>query len=194
MSSSRTSRGLWSEGMGMERQALGPESPADGGRVDGKESGQFREQHVAVERKRRTPLPDFAPFFVQRAMEEGLLEAHTNGATGVTPSSEVMNGRKRRGSVSSPRHDSAGTDSIDIAAVPPRRVSGRSQRTSVQVPRQRKLLPEQITTLRALAGSKSLRALAADFGVSHETIRSVLRQTTDAALHPKSLAVVGQAG
>ena len=82
---------------------------------------------------------------------------------------------------------------MDIAPVPPRRVSGRSQRTSAQVPRQRKLLPEQVTTIRALAGSKSLRALAADFGVSHETIRALLRQTTDAALHPTSLPVVAQA-
>jgi DeoR/GlpR family transcriptional regulator of sugar metabolism len=30
--------------------------------------------------------------------------------------------------------------------------------------------------IRALAGTRSLRALAADFGVSHETIRAVLRQ------------------
>jgi hypothetical protein len=45
------------------------------------------------------PQPDFAPFFVKRAVDEGLLEANTNGAPVVTPSSEVMNGRKRRGSV-----------------------------------------------------------------------------------------------
>jgi site-specific DNA recombinase len=45
------------------------------------------------------PQPDFAPFFVKRALDEGLIEENDNGATGVTPSSEVMNGRKRRGSV-----------------------------------------------------------------------------------------------
>jgi DNA invertase Pin-like site-specific DNA recombinase len=45
------------------------------------------------------PQPDFAPFFVKRAMDEGLLEDNDNGAAGVTPSSQVMNGRKRRGSV-----------------------------------------------------------------------------------------------
>jgi hypothetical protein len=55
MSSSRTCRSLWSEGMGIERQPLRPESPANGGRFDGKESGQFRERHVAVERERRGP-------------------------------------------------------------------------------------------------------------------------------------------
>ena len=42
------------------------------------------------------PQPDFAPFFVKQAMDEGLLEANDNGATKVTPSIEVMNGRKRR--------------------------------------------------------------------------------------------------
>ena len=45
------------------------------------------------------PQPDFAPFFVKRAQDEGLLEDNTNSATEVTLSSEVMNGRKRRGSV-----------------------------------------------------------------------------------------------
>jgi site-specific DNA recombinase len=44
------------------------------------------------------PQPDFAPFFVKRALDEGLIEENDNGATGVTPSSEVMNGRKRRDS------------------------------------------------------------------------------------------------
>jgi site-specific DNA recombinase len=44
------------------------------------------------------PQPDFAPFFVQRAMAEGLLEANSNGAIEMAPSSEVMNGRKRRDS------------------------------------------------------------------------------------------------
>jgi hypothetical protein len=42
--------------------------------------------------------------------------------------------------------------------------------------RARKLTPNQEASIRALAGTKSLRSLAADFGVSHETIRTVLRQ------------------
>jgi hypothetical protein len=45
------------------------------------------------------PQSDFAPFFVKRAVDEGLLEANNNGATLVTPSTKVMNGRKRRVSV-----------------------------------------------------------------------------------------------
>ena len=35
---------------------------------------------------------------------------------------------------------------------------------------------DQVATIRALAGTKSLRSLAADFNVSHETIRTALRK------------------
>jgi hypothetical protein len=42
--------------------------------------------------------------------------------------------------------------------------------------RARKLTPAEESAIRALAGTKSLRALAADFGVSHETVRAVLWQ------------------
>ena len=87
----------------------------------------------------------------------------------------VTNRRKRRGSVSSPRHDNLGTAPIDIAVVPPRRVSGRTKRASCQLPRKRKLSSEQVGAIRAYAATKSLRSLAADFGVSHETVRSVIR-------------------
>ena len=62
-----------------------------------------------------------------------------------------------------------------IAEAPPRRVSGRSQRTSYHTPRRRRLTAEQESAIRALAGTRSLRSLAADFGVSHETVRGVLR-------------------
>jgi hypothetical protein len=44
------------------------------------------------------------------------------------------------------------------------------------VPRDRKLASDQVATIRALAGTKSLRSLAADFNVSHETIRTALRK------------------
>ncbi len=40
--------------------------------------------------------------------------------------------------------------------------------------RPRKLTPDEVTRVRALAATKSLRSLAADFGVSHETIRATL--------------------
>lgn len=87
-----------------------------------------------------------------------------------------MNGRKRRGSVSSPRHDRPGTAPIDIASVPPRRIGGKSQRASDFAPRRRKLSPEQVAAIGREAGNRTLRELAAAFGVSHETIRTVLRE------------------
>ena len=39
--------------------------------------------------------------------------------------------------------------------------------------RARKLTTEQESVIRAMATTKSLRSLAADFGVSHETIRAI---------------------
>ena len=39
--------------------------------------------------------------------------------------------------------------------------------------RARKLTPDQEAAIRALAATKSLRSLAADFGVSHETVRAI---------------------
>jgi DNA-binding CsgD family transcriptional regulator len=65
---------------------------------------------------------------------------------------------------------------VVIAEAPPRRVSGRSKRASCRVPRRRKLSPEQEAAIRASAGHRTLRELAAEFGVSHETVRAVLRE------------------
>jgi hypothetical protein len=42
--------------------------------------------------------------------------------------------------------------------------------------RARRLTPEQESTIRALAGTRSLRSLAAQLGVSQETIRAVMRK------------------
>ena len=60
--------------------------------------------------------------------------------------------------------------------MPPRRVSGRSKRTSYHAPRRRKLSSAQEATIRSEAGNRTLRELAAEFGVSHETVRRVLAQ------------------
>ncbi len=73
------------------------------------------------------------------------------------------------------RHLSPGT--VVMAEAPPRRVSGRSQRTSYHTPRRRKLTVEQEVAVRFLAATRSLRSLAAEFGVSHETVRAVLRES-----------------
>lgn len=68
-----------------------------------------------------------------------------------------------------------------IAAPPARAPAGRSGRDAPLTPQRRKLTPEQVAAIRGDAGSRSLRALAADFGVSHETIRAALRPAALAA-------------
>ena len=67
-----------------------------------------------------------------------------------------------------------------VFAVPPvRSPKGSSGRESYQAPRARKLTDDQEADVRRLAHGRSLRALATLFGVSHETIRAVLRGGDD---------------
>lgn len=70
------------------------------------------------------------------------------------------------------RHASPGV--VVIADAPPRWAAGRSERAEYQVPRRRKLSAEQEAGIRIDAGNRTLRKLATEFGVSHETIRAVL--------------------
>ena len=65
---------------------------------------------------------------------------------------------------------------ILVASPPTRRGVGRSGRSSYQRTRPRRLSPEEREAIRALAPNRTLRELAAEFGVSHETVRAVLRQ------------------
>ena len=65
------------------------------------------------------------------------------------------------GSVRAPCHPSC--QSEGGAPARPRRVAAR------------KLTAEQESEVRSLAGTRSLRSLAAQFGVSHETVRAILR-------------------
>ena len=85
------------------------------------------------------------------------------------------------GSLSSPRHDTPGTEPIDIASVPPHPLTGKSQRTSSQSLRQGKLTASEKETIRVIADNQSLRKLVAEFGVSHETISTMLRESRRAA-------------
>ena len=62
-----------------------------------------------------------------------------------------------------------------FAELPQRRRAGRSRRGTYHRPRPRKLSPEQAAAIRCGAGSGFLRERAAEFGVSHETVRGVLR-------------------
>ena len=63
-----------------------------------------------------------------------------------------------------------------FAELPERRPTGRSRRDGCHAPRTRKLSPEQEAALRRSAPGRSLRDLAAEFRVSHETVRAVLRE------------------
>ncbi len=125
--------------------------------------------------------PDFAPLFFTMTPEVGDGEDDggvdsadkNNGVAGAPPSSEGLIGRKRRGSLARLRH---APGYVVIAKAPERQPAGRSRREGYQTPRARKLTPEQEKAIRALAGTGSLRSLAADFGVSHETVRAALRR------------------
>ena len=64
---------------------------------------------------------------------------------------------------------------VAFAALPDRRRVGRSPRDAYLAPRARKLAPDQKAALRRSAPGRSLRDLAAHFGVSHETVRRALR-------------------
>ena len=71
-----------------------------------------------------------------------------------------------------------------MAYPPERRRAGASRRDACQAPRRRKLSPEQAAAIRFQAGNRSLRELAGEFGVSHETVRAVLRGAADTLTTP----------
>ena len=66
-------------------------------------------------------------------------------------------------------------ESIVVAAPAQRHHAGRSGRSPSQRARPRRLSLEEREALRASAPNHTLRELAAEFGVSHETIRAVVR-------------------
>jgi hypothetical protein len=113
----------------------------------------------------------------------GDYQTNDNGATEVTPLREVIMERKRRGSNPHLQNLPNGHRRVPILdfrsspAVAPRWLSRREVPPTPRYRcRARKLTAEQESAIRALVSTKSLRALAADFGVSHETIRAVVRQ------------------
>ena len=71
-------------------------------------------------------------------------------------------------------------DAMVFAEPPERRRVGRYKRDPYHTPGPRRLSPEQEAVIRSRAGYRSLRALAAEVGVSHETVRTVLRSRTSA--------------
>jgi hypothetical protein len=127
------------------------------------------------------PHPDFALFFQKPQVDEGLFEANSNDVTEVTSSVKLCMGGSDGGRVCVlelfvPRrvvvHDYRTRPSV-IPCWPSRHSTASYVRYRA---RARKLTTEQESVIRALTGTKSLRALAADFGVSHETIRAICRR------------------
>ncbi len=82
--------------------------------------------------------------------------------------------RKRRGV--GPPLTPLPTGEILVAEPPVRKCVGTTGRSAYQRARPRRLSPAEREAVRALAPDRSLRELAAGFGVSHETIRAVLHQ------------------
>ena len=68
-------------------------------------------------------------------------------------------------------------DALVFAEPPERRCVGRSRWDAYFGPRRRQLSAEQVAAVLAAAGHRSLGELAADFGVSHETVRALRRRT-----------------
>lgn len=73
-------------------------------------------------------------------------------------------------------------DALILAYPPERRPVGTSRRDSYRTPRRRKLSAGLLAAIRDLAPNRSLRELAAEFDVSHETVRAVVRGETLKAL------------
>jgi site-specific DNA recombinase len=120
------------------------------------------------------PQPEFAPFFnlVNRGNESMNDEGQPCGAAPNCQSSALAGGSDGDRSVGCILPIGA----LLIALRPPLRVAGRSKRATYRSPRQRKLSVAQVEAIRAEAGNRSLRELAAAFGVSHETVRAALRE------------------
>jgi hypothetical protein len=105
----------------------------------------------------------------------------TTSANGPAPSSATGNRRRPRGSIPRARACLASSRRRPRSAHSPRAGSPGLSRRDASLPlrycaRTRWRTLEQESPMSALAGTTSLRSLAADFGVSHETIQAVLRQ------------------
>ena len=116
------------------------------------------------------PRPDLFPLFAAVACQ---LDA------------DVTYGRKRRGSTQHLQNLFAGLvrvpvpDFRPLPACTPRRSTGA--RRDAPAPsryrqRARRLTPVQEASIQSLAATKSLRSLAVEFGVSHETVRAIVRR------------------
>ena len=103
------------------------------------------------------------------------LECHDRKIVRTSPNylgRKKTNRRKRRGSVTPLRYLPPGA--IIIAEPQDRTSVGESGRSTYQQPRPSKLSPDQIGVIQR-SSNRTLRELAAEHGVSHETIRAALK-------------------
>ncbi len=71
---------------------------------------------------------------------------------------------------------------VVVESPPARRVVGISGRAPYSRQRDSRLTDDERAMIRSLAITKSLRSLAADLGVSHETVRAALRDEVTVAV------------
>ena len=119
------------------------------------------------------PQPNFAPFFNLAEAGAGRAENDEGQPDEAAPCQGSTlaggsDGSRFRACILPP-------GAMVFAAAPLRRKTGASGRDPCRDPRVRKLPPERAAELRNAAPGRSLRSLAAEFGVSHETVRAVLR-------------------
>lgn len=72
---------------------------------------------------------------------------------------------------------------ICVAVPPKRQHTGQSGQSAYQRLRPRRLLLKEREAIRVLAPIRSLRELATECGVSHETVRAIVRATPSADRH-----------
>ena len=112
-----------------------------------------------------SPVPSPETFHSLAAMPVNVERAE---APGSNPHLQNLPGGQRR----VPIRNFRPTPSPHLRRASPRGASSRCRYRT----RARNLTMEQESSIRALAGTKSLRSLAADFDVSHKTIRALVRQ------------------
>jgi DNA-binding CsgD family transcriptional regulator len=127
--------------------------------------------------------PGFAPFFHATKDEPAFIGTNNDDTDSPVSSSEVMKGRKRRGAHQHHQNLFERSVRIPIPDFRPDRPVTYTPRNGTASQRYRsrpsKLTPVQVTAIRALAHSQTLRAIAGEFGVSHETVRQAIRTGTN---------------
>ncbi len=120
------------------------------------------------------PQPDFAPFFNLTEVEAQSPERDEGQPVAAAPERQAStlaggsDGLRSRARTLKPGF-------VVVGSPPARRSVGTSGRAPYSRQRRSRLSDDERAVIRSLALTKSLRSLATDFGVSHETVRSAMR-------------------